>query len=110
VSSGDGGHGIILPVHNNEHGPLLPTRSDVNTALTECFQLCFDEDLFKIIAGETNLFGNTNKQKQIPPTKGSRMSEWRECSVTGMKALLGCVINMGLHPPPDVRDCFSLAW
>lgn len=38
------------------------------------------------------------------------MAAWKECTMTDMKAIIGTVINMGLHPLSDITDYFSKDW
>jgi hypothetical protein len=49
------------------------------------------------------------QQIQTPPTKRARMADRKTCSIINKKAIIGTVINMGLHPLTDITDYFSNA-
>jgi hypothetical protein len=45
-----------------------------------------------------------------PPTKRARITDRSPPTLADIKAMLGVVINMGLHPMSDITDYFSQAW
>jgi hypothetical protein len=67
-------------------------------------------DLFDLILQETTLNGNKNKMQNMPPTKRARITDWSPPTLADIRALLGVVINMGLHPMSDITDYFSQTW
>jgi hypothetical protein len=67
----------------------------------------FYEDLMNLIMTETNIYANTKQQIQTPPTKHARTAACKECSIIDIKAIIGRVINMGLHPLTDITNYAS---
>jgi hypothetical protein len=58
---------------------------------------------------EITLNGNEKKVHNMPPTKRARIIDWSSPTLADIKALLGVVINMGLHPMSGITD-YSQAW
>jgi hypothetical protein len=67
-------------------------------------------DLLKLNLQETTLNGNKNKMQSVAPTKRARITDWSPPTLGDITALLGVVINVGLHPVSDITDSFSQAW
>jgi hypothetical protein len=58
-------------------------------------------DFLELILQETTLNGNKKKMQSMPPTKRARITDWSSPALA-IKALLGVVINIGLHPVSDI--------
>lgn len=104
----DPGPVSTIPLCNINHGPNLPSSFDTNTKPIEYFNLFFDNDLIGKICTETNLYANAKKVENISPK--SRFHKWENITETELRAALGVVLNMGLHPLPDIKDYFSVKW
>jgi hypothetical protein len=63
-----------------------------------------------LILQETTLHGSKKKMQNMPPTKRARITDWSSQTLADIKALLGIMVNMGLHPISDVSDYFSQAF
>jgi hypothetical protein len=87
VSDSDPEHGNINTV-NIESGPVLPSSFDSSTEPVEYFHLFFDEDLLNLIVTEANIYANTKQQIQTPATKCTRMTAWKDCSITDIKTII----------------------
>lgn len=110
VSKGDSGPPKTVPLHNIYHGPVLPTSFVVETPPVEYFSLFFDDDILQYILTETNIQGDKRKMQATPTSRRSRMRDWHHATLSNMKAFIGMIINMGLHPLPDIKDYFGRAW
>jgi hypothetical protein len=75
----------------------------METQPVKYFHFFFDMDSLKLILEETTLNGNKKKIQSMPP-----ITDWWPPTLADIKALLGVVINMGLHPMSDIT--ISQAW
>jgi hypothetical protein len=57
-----------------------------------------------LILQETTLNGNRRKMQNMPPTKRACITDCSPPTLADIKALLGVVINMGLHRFSDITD------
>jgi hypothetical protein len=63
-----------------------------------------------LILQETTLNKNKKEMQNMPPTERARIKDWSPLTLADIEALLGVVINMGLHTMIDLTDYFSQAW
>jgi hypothetical protein len=98
VTDCDPGPNTPISVQNTEHKATVPPSFDWITEPDQYFHLFFDTELLKLILQETTLNGNRKKMQSIPSTKRASITDWWLSTTTDIKALLGIVINMGLHP------------
>jgi hypothetical protein len=110
VTNSDPGPSTAFPVQNIEHKAVVPSSFDWTTEPVQYFELFFDLDLLGLILQENTLHGNKRKMQNMPPTKRARITDWSPPTLADIKALLGVVINIGLHPMSDITDYFSQAW
>lgn len=92
----------------NNSGPNLPDNFTQDTEPIEYLQLFLDDHILSHICKETNIYASKKKSKSHSPN--SRLGAWKEVSLFEIKAFFGVIINMGLHPLPDIVDYFSTKW
>ena len=81
--------------------PVGPTQPLPATATAiDFFMQMFDEDLFKHIVEQTNLYASLH-----PPSAAHY--EWYDTSVEELKAFFGTVILMGITKLPSIEDYWS---
>jgi hypothetical protein len=66
--------------------------------------------LLNLTLQEIILNGNKKKMPSMPPTKRARITEWLPHTLANIKALLGVVREMSLHPMSAITDYLSEAW
>lgn len=72
------------------------------------FQLYFTDEILQEITVATNIY---SKEKIVRPLQQfSIWHTWVDVSLTEMKAFIGVILNMGLHPKPEIVDYFSEDW
>lgn len=54
------------------------------------------------------MFANKRKGKNESPN--GRLRKWTDVQLEELKAFFGVILNMGLHPLPDLTDYFSTKW
>ena len=81
--------------------PVGPTQPfPVTGTAVDFFMQMFDEDLFKHIVEQTNLYASLH-----PPSAAHY--EWYDTSVEELKAFFGTVILMGITKLPSIEDYWS---
>jgi hypothetical protein len=78
--------------------PISVKNIDLTTEPVQYFYLFCDIYFLKLILQETTLNGNKRKMQSMPPTKIARITDWSPPTLLDIKAVLGIVINMVLHP------------
>lgn len=105
VTESDSGPVSTIPISNCNYGRNLPMDLDVTSKPIDFFSLYFHTDLIEMICDETNLYAQS-----FPIQNQRKQKVWADTTTTEIKALLGVILNMGLHPLPDIKDYFSLSW
>ena len=81
---------------NEEPGPKLPARLDVNTALClDFFWLLFHPAMFVHMARHTNNYARRTQTNGTPDDKWVETNEWE------MRAFVGINILMGINQMPE---------
>lgn len=86
-----------------------PPNFDRNSEI-EYFKLFFTDELLEEIVNESNRYAQDKINKMRPLSKKSMWWTWKDITVVEFKAFLGVIINMGMHPKPDIDDYFSNDW
>ncbi|XP_054257551.1 piggyBac transposable element-derived protein 4-like [Macrosteles quadrilineatus] len=105
VTDSDSGPVSTIPIYNCNYGRNLPTEFDLTSKPIDFFSLYFHSNLIQLICDETNLYAQS-----LPIQNQRKQKVWADTTTTEIRALLGVVLNMGLHPLPDIKDYFSLSW
>lgn len=93
----------------NDAGFHPPPNFDRSSELSY-FQLFFTDDLLNQIVEETNRYAGEKINSLRPLPKKSMWLSWKDLTLVEFKAFLGVIINMGMHPKPDIDDYFSNDW
>lgn len=93
-------------VYVNQSG-FKPPRGSMPESELEYFQLFFTDSLLQEIVNETNRYTKEKIQMNTPLLKKSIWWSWKDLTLPEIKAFLGILINMGMHPKPEVEDYFS---
>ena len=86
-------------------GPCLPDDVELKEP-EDYFSLFFSEELYQLIADETNLYAQLLRANR-PMTARSSLRNWRDLSVPELKAFIGLILNMGIINVPSIRDYWS---
>ena len=83
-------------------GPCLPAGETIQEP-EDYFSLFFGTDIFELMAEETNIYAQLLRDHR-PMAPRSRLQNWRDASVSELKAFIGLVLNMGIiHVYPLCR-------
>lgn len=97
--------GDIAPLQHHfaeQPGPRI-TLSPSSTPL-EFFSLFFDDAIFQLLVDGTNEYAAeviAEKERAGRLTPRSRWSNWKDVTISEMKAVLAIIINMGLIHCPE---------
>ncbi|XP_049527551.1 piggyBac transposable element-derived protein 4-like [Dermacentor silvarum] len=80
-----------IPVSITENPPTYSQKLNVDCSACDAFSLYFDEEVWKMIVEETNLYA---LQRMMP--------NWRTLTVSELKAYIGMLILMSIHNLPQV--------
>ena len=100
---------LKLPFTVSNPGPRLPTSRQYENELS-FFQLFFTIDIIAEIVQETNRYAREKIAKAQPLGKRSIWKTWKDTTLEEMKAMLGVVLNMGMHAKSDMKEYFSKKW
>ena len=100
---------LKLPFTVSNPGIRLPTSGQYNNELS-FFQLFFTDNIIGEIVQETNRYAREKIEKAQPLGKRSIWRTWKDANLQEMKALLGVVLNMGMHAKCDMKKYFSRKW
>ena len=98
-----------LPFTVSNPGIWLPTSGQYDNELS-FFQLFFMDDIIGEIVQETNRYAREKIEKAQPLGKRSIWRTWKDANLQEMKALLGVVLNMGMHAKCNMKKYFSRKW
>lgn len=84
-----------------------PPQGQTPQTELDFFTLYFTDELIIELVNETNRYAREKIQQNTPLCKRSIWWSWTDVTHEEMKAFFGVLINMGLHPKPELDDYFS---
>ena len=100
---------LKLPFTVSNPGIRLPTSGQYDNELS-FLQLFFTDDIIGEIVQETNRYAREKIEKAQPLGKRSIWRTWKDANLQEMNALLGVVLNMGMHAKCDMKEYLSRKW
>jgi len=73
----------------------------------ECFQKFIDEDMWQLLAGQTNIYANQLLAANPNLKPRSRARSWKDTTPTEMETISGLVILQGIVQKPENGMYFS---
>lgn len=95
--------------YNNSSGFKPPQDFDRYEAINY-FSLFLTDEIIEQIVIESNRYANAKINNLKPLPKRSMWWSWQDITVVEFKAFVGIILNMGIHPKPDIDDFFSNDW
>jgi hypothetical protein len=96
----------IFQCKNTEYKAVVPWNFYWTTEPVQYFHLFIDIYLLNLALQVAIPNGNKKKMQSMLPTKRARITDRLPPTIADMKALLGIVKIMGLHPMSDITDPF----
>ncbi len=86
-------------------GPCLPQDLDFEEPL-DFFTVFFSSEVFKLMVEETNIYAQLLRDSR-PLKPRSRLRNWKDVTVEGMKAFIGLILNIEIIRLPTPQDYWS---
>lgn len=71
------------------------------------FEVLFDENILQKLVFETNLYASQKTKPQPVDTPSASSYSWTDTNVEEIKAFIGCLIVMGIHQLPHLKNYWS---